>query len=98
MVTNLVLRDHRQWKEILMADLTLGGFNAAPVFVDKRRARGLTGADPVTEAANMATISSLKARLTALAPSSYTAARMNTMTRNDLIYALRKASSDNAGI
>ena len=81
-----------------MADLTLGGFNATPVFVDKRRGRGLTGADPVAEIANMATISTLKARLTALAPTSYTAARMNSMTRNDLVYALRKASADNAGI
>lgn len=81
-----------------MADLTLGGFNAAPVFPDKRRGRGATGADVIAESANMSTVSTLKARLTALAPTSYTAARMNTMTRNDLIYALRKASADNAGI
>jgi len=81
-----------------MADLTLGGFNASPVFVDKRRGRGGTGADVVAEAANMQSVSLLKARLTALSATSYTAARLATMTKNDLIYALRIASADSAGI
>lgn len=81
-----------------MADLNLGGFAAAPPFQDKRRGRGATGADVLGELANYMTISTLKARLTALNPTSYTAARMNTMTRNDLVYALRVASADSAGI
>ena len=81
-----------------MADLFIGGAGPNVPFPDKRRGRGSTGADVTAETANYSTISTLKARLTALAPSSYTAARMATMTRNDLIYALRVASGDAAGI
>lgn len=81
-----------------MADLSLGGFNAAPVFIDKRRGRGGTGADVVAEAANMQSVSLLKARLTALNATAYSAARLATMTKNDMIYALRVASADAAGI
>jgi hypothetical protein len=67
-------------------------------FVDKRRGRGGTGASVLAESANMTSVSALKSRLTALSATSYTAARMNSMTVNDLIYALRVASADAAGI
>ncbi len=67
-------------------------------FVDKRVGRGLTGATVVAETANMESVSTLKARLTALDATSYTAARLATMTKNDMIYALRVASADSAGI
>jgi len=80
-----------------MADFTIGTM-PNDHFVDKRRGRGGSGASVVAESANMTSVSAMKARLTALAPSSYTAARMNTMTVNDLIYALRVASADSAGI
>lgn len=66
--------------------------------VDKRVGRGTTATtDQNSEYANMATIASLKARLTTLAGATYTAARMNSMTENDLRYALRLIS-DGAGI
>lgn len=80
-----------------MADLNLGGFNSFPAFVDKRRHRGATGADVIGTPANYATISAAKTRLNAVSATSYTAARMNTMTKNDLVYALRLAD-DAAGI
>jgi hypothetical protein len=66
--------------------------------VDKRRGRGTTGAQPMAEIANTLSISALKARLTALNATSYSAARLATMTRNDMLYALRIASADSAGI
>lgn len=79
-----------------MADAQVG--NAVPVrFVDKRKdARTL--ALTTSEAANYGSIASMKTRLTALKPSQYTTARMNTMTVNDLQYALRVESADSAGI
>ena len=80
-----------------MADLDLGG-SANTEFIDKRNGRGLTGASNLAELANYATVSTMKARLAALAASSYTTARMNTMTDNDLTYALRVASADAASI
>lgn len=78
-----------------MPDLDIANPHGLP---DKRRGRGTTGAPVETEVANMASISTLKARLTALKPGAYTAARLNTMTRNDLVYALRVESGDSAGI
>lgn len=67
--------------------------------VDKRKGRGNTTATHhLAEANNMTTIAGMKARLTALNPTSFTAARMATMTENDLVYALRVASADSAGI
>lgn len=78
-----------------MADLDLG--TTAQV-TDKRLGRGNTGADVMAEVANSTNISLLKTRLAALNGTSYTAARMATMTENDLLYALRVASADAAGI
>lgn len=66
--------------------------------VDKRRGRGTTGAHSMAEVNNMTSISAMKARLTALNPTSYTAARLATMNENDLVYALRVASADSASI
>lgn len=36
-------------------------------------------------------IATLRARLTAISASTFTAARLNTMTQNDMVYALRLA-------
>lgn len=78
-----------------MADAQTGPVNIK--FVDKRR-DSKTNSLTLAEAANYQTIASLKARLTALKPAVYTTARMNTMTTNDLVHALRIESADSAGI
>lgn len=65
---------------------------------DKRRGRGTTGNHNMAEIANLTSINAMKTRLTALSPTTYTAARLATMTENDLIYAIRVATSDSAGI
>ena len=78
-----------------MADLDI---NSDLGWVDKRIGRGLTGtSEQNSEYANMDTIAAKKARLTTLAASSYSAARLATMTENDMNYALRLIS-DSAGI
>jgi hypothetical protein len=77
-------------------DLDIGNGNNG--FVDKRQGRGQTGAPVQAEQANFASISTMKTRLAALAAGSYTTARLNTMSDNDLVYALRVASADAAGI
>jgi hypothetical protein len=78
-----------------MADLDLG--TDAQV-TDKRLGRGTTGVDIMAEVANADNISLLKTRLTALSATSFTAARLATMTKNDMLYALRVHSADSAGI
>lgn len=78
-----------------MPDLDI---NNAFGYVDKRTGRGLTGAHNAAEVANMTSVSALKARLTAINATSYSAARLATMTENDMLYALRLASADSAGI
>lgn len=78
-----------------MADAQMGPINTR--FVDKRRGRSHDGV-VIAEAANMQTVAGLKARLTALKPSSYTAARLASMTVNDMVSALRVESGDAAGI
>lgn len=78
-----------------MADLDVG--NVANI-VDRRAGRGYTGATLLTEVANLNSVAALKARLTALRPASYTAARMFSMTENDLLYALRVEGTDSGSI
>ncbi len=78
-----------------MADLDISDPHG---LVDKRRGRGTTAAHTLAEVGNMNTIAGMKTRLTALNPTSYTAARMASMTKNDLQFAIRQASGDSAGI
>jgi hypothetical protein len=78
-----------------MATAQMGPVNQR--FTDKRRGRSHDG-QAIAEANNMDTIAELKARLTALKPTSYTAARLTDMTVNDMVYALRVESGDAAGI
>lgn len=79
-----------------MADLDI---NDPFGLVDKRRGRGTTTTShQLAEASNLTTVAAMKARLTALNPTTYTSARLATMTENDLIYAIRVASADSAGI
>lgn len=66
--------------------------------VDKRTGRGSTGTtNQNSEYANFATVGAKRARLTTLAAASYTTARLDAMTENDMDYALRLIS-DAAGI
>ena len=66
--------------------------------VDRRRGRGTSGAHTLAEINNTTSISAMKTRLQALKPTAYTSARLATMTKNDMLYALRQESTDNAGI
>ena len=78
-----------------MADAQMGPIDTG--FVDKRRGRTYDG-QALAEANNFNTVAALKARLTALKPTTYTAAKLGTMTVNDMVYALRLESADAAGI
>lgn len=78
-----------------MADAQMGPVNTR--FVDKRRGRSHDGV-ALTEAANYGKVSDLKTRLTAISATKYSAARLATMTVNDMVYALRLESGDSAGI
>ena len=65
-------------------------------FVDKRLG-GATATHPIsaTTASNVKDITSMRARLTAINAGYYTAARLDQMTVNDMIYAIRL--NDEAG-
>ena len=78
-----------------MADAQTGAVDFG--FTDKRRGRDQSS-PALSEANNYGSVTTLKSRLTALNPTSYTAARLATMTVNDMVYALRLASADSAGI
>lgn len=59
-------------------------------FSDKRRAtRAGSSSLSVTTDANFTDVAGLRARLAAAAPSSYTTDRLEKMTKNDMVYALR---------
>ncbi len=75
-------------------------------YVDKRRqakgqdagnANGNPVASGVGDASNYASVAGLRARLTAVNGTYYTAARLETLTKNDMVYAVRQAD-DVAGI
>lgn len=66
-------------------------------FVDKRRADTPTNTSSIGTPANYASESALDTRLDAISSTSYSAARLRTMTTNDKIYALR-LNDDSAGI
>ena len=78
-----------------MADLDI---NDPLGVTDVRRGRGTTGNHNMAEVANLTSINAMKTRLTALSPTTYTAARLATMTENDMMYAIRVATADAAGI
>jgi hypothetical protein len=74
-----------------MADHQIQGQSILNV-VDRRRAvAGSVGNQAANTAtpANYASIAAKRARLNAISATSYTAARLNSMTENDLDYALR---------
>lgn len=67
-------------------------------FVDKRKATlAGDGSASVTTPLNYTSINALRTRLAAANGALYTAAELNAMTENDMIYALRTID-DSAGI
>lgn len=58
-------------------------------FVAKNRGDGTAGTSVVATPANYASINALRARLAAIDAGLYTAAYLNTMTVNDMVYAVR---------
>lgn len=62
-------------------------------FVDKRRTAGQSGVNVATPA-NFLSVSALRTRLAA-ASAYYTTARLDQMSKNDMVWALRKI--DEAG-
>lgn len=78
-----------------MADAQMGPVNQR--FVDKRRGRSQDGV-ALTEANNYDEVSTLKSRLTTISATKYTAARLASMTVNDMVYALRLETADSGGI
>lgn len=78
-----------------MADLEIGNFTRS---IDKRAGRGNTSTVAYAEAANMTSIAAKKTRLAAISGSTFTAARLNSMTENDMDYALKLHSADIASV
>lgn len=77
----------------------MANVQTAPIridYIDKRRGRDFNN-QAQAEHANYSTINTMRARLVALAPATYTTARLETMTTNDMEYAIRVLSGDNAG-
>lgn len=74
------------------ADLGVGVIDS----VDKRKVQGAS-TNPLGTPANYASVSALRTRLAAINGSLYTSAYLDTMTKNDMIYAVR-LSDDSAGI
>jgi hypothetical protein len=66
--------------------------------VDKRVGRGNAGQNILAEADNMDSVFALRNRLVGLNGTYFTPARLDAMTKNDMIYAVRLASADSAGI
>lgn len=58
-------------------------------WADKRRSGGHLNTSPISNVANYVSEAALDARLTAINATSYTAARLRTMTMNDKVYAVR---------
>lgn len=66
-------------------------------FTDDRQTQGNSGTSPVATPVNYATTGSRDTRLAAANPTFYTVDRLNSMTENDKVYALRLID-DAAGI
>lgn len=65
--------------------------------VDKRRNnKGQNTSQLLATPANYADVAALRARLTAISATTFTPARLNSMTKNDMVYAVRL--SDDPGV
>lgn len=78
-----------------MADIDVRGNPFG--FSDIRNGRG-SATTVLAESANLMDVASMRARLAVLDAAYYTAARLNQMTINDMVYAIRVKSADAAGI
>lgn len=65
---------------------------------DKRVGRGVTGVNVLTQSDNMLSVGELRAALTTMNGTYYNTARLDALTKNDMIYALRLGTADSAGI
>lgn len=75
-----------------------GTINTGKGFVDKRRGRVNASTTQLAEEANYDNVASLRTRLAAISATKYSAVKLDAMTRNDMVYALRVETSDSAGI
>lgn len=73
------------------------GAHTSNDFVDKRRGRNYNNIS-LTEAANYPSVSLMRTRLAAISGTTFTAARLDAMTVNDMVYALRMHTADSAGV
>jgi hypothetical protein len=76
-----------------MANTQLGSIDLG--FVAKNRGDGTAGTSGLATPGNYVSINNMRTRLTAISGTAYTADVLNTMTVNDMIYALRV--NDDAG-
>jgi len=65
---------------------------------DKRVGRGNAGQNVLIESDNMDSVFALRNRLVGINGTYFTAERLNAMTKNDMVYAVRLNSADSAGI
>lgn len=78
-----------------MADALLGSMDLN--FTDARKTQG-SATNPITNYAETEDITAIKTALAAFDAFTYTAANMNTMTRNDLIFAWRACRGQQTSI
>lgn len=76
-----------------MANANLGVVRSV---VDKRQTQGLD-TQAIATPANYASVAAMRTRLAAISGTAYSAANLNSMTTNDMVYALR-LNDDAAGI
>jgi hypothetical protein len=92
----LLIRHNRHYREwVKMAASTIKNGKG---FVDKRRGRTNSSTTQLAEEANYDNVSSLRTRLTAISAARYPASKLDAMTVNDMVYALRVETGDSAGI
>ena len=65
---------------------------------DKRVGRGVTGVNVLAFADDMQSVGEMRARLATINGTYYNTARLDAMTKNDMVYAIRLNTTDSAGI
>jgi hypothetical protein len=67
-------------------------------FVDRRRGRTNNSTTQLAEEANYGNVSAMRTRLTAISAVRYPPAKLDAMTMNDMVFALRVETGDSASI
>ena len=75
-----------------------GTINNGRGFVDKRHGRVNSSTTKLAEEANYGNVSSMRTRLTAISATKYPSWKLDAMTKNDMVSALRLETGDKAGI